>query len=300
MQKYILSTIMEKSAVFEKTAVFEKCLKSCFRKYASIIYNINYYYIIQLYKYGPKYINADREMDALFATQNFVKTEFVDKDFRTSNEVFAHIFKIPVNEEEMYIDDVYRYVNDCNDIFSTIIDDLCIIYNNCYKNDDVSRILTNVFIRNINYTNGLLMEKIVIPYYGSLRDKQKNDIHRICDIAMTKYIDIIFNDVIMNIIDSIYSMNVITIETLKKYLIGKSKKIKKIEKAKTITVDSDIIDLIIDNIRQIVQILYKDYNMLFDFVKDTLKALRIIIKENCFGCITMDYRKFKEYFIVRT
>ena len=241
-------------------------------------------------------------MDALFETQNFVKTEFVDKDFRTSNEVFAHIFKIPVNEEEMYIDDVYRYVNDCNDIFSTIIDDLCIIYNNCYKNDDVSRILTNVFIRNINYTNGLLMEKIVIPYYGSLRDKQKNDIHRICDIAMTKYIDIIFNDVIMNIIDSIYSMNVITIETLKKYLIGKRKKI---EKAKTITVDNDIIDLIIDNIRQIVQIPYKDYNMLFDFVKDTLKALRIIIKDNASyyyhgSCITMDYRKFKEYFIVRT
>ena len=109
----------------------------------------------------------------------------------------------------------------------------------------------------------------------------------------------------MNIIDSIYSMNVITIETLKKYLIGKRKKIEKFEKAKTITVDSDIIDLIIDNIRQIVQIPYKDYNMLFDFVKDTLKALRIIIKDNASyyyhgSCLTIDYRKFKEYFIVRT
>ena len=72
------------------------------------MYNINFYYMMQLYKYGPKYINAEREIDALFETQNFVKTEFVDKDFRKSNEVFAHIFKIPVNEEEMYIDKMMK------------------------------------------------------------------------------------------------------------------------------------------------------------------------------------------------
>ena len=277
---------------------FKQCLKTCFEQYAYIMYNINFYYVKLLYRYGPEYIDEDREINTLFKTQKFVEKMFINNEFcEMTDEDTEHYFRMQSYKVESHINNINVFVKKCNDdIFSTIIDELCIIYNDCYKNDDVFRILTNAFIRNISYTNGLLMDEI-LQHFRILSDKQKDDLRRICDVTMNKYIDIMFNDVIKSIINNIYNMNVITLETFKKYL---KRNRKNIENVKTITVNNDIIHLITDNIRQIVQTSYKGYYLFYILIHDMLKVLRIIIKENCFGCITMDYRKFKEYFIVRT